>query len=122
MKYLSTRDTQKTPFTVSSADAIKRGLAPDRGLFMPESIPTLTSEDFASLLTMRYEERAADILARFLTDYDKNLLLADCTAAYAADRFPGGAAPVVHIGDNIHSLELWHGPTCAFKDMALQIR
>ena len=121
MKYLSTRDTQKTPFTVSSADAIKRGLAPDRGLFMPESIPALTAEDFQALLTMRYEERAADILSRFLTDYDKNLLLADCTAAYAEDRFPGGAAPIVHIGDNIHSLELWHGPTCAFKDMALQI-
>lgn len=121
MKYLSTRDTQKTPFTVTSADAIKRGLAPDRGLFMPESIPTLTEGDFNALLAMRYEERAADILSRFLTDYDKDHLLADCTAAYAEDRFPGGAAPIVHIGDNIHSLELWHGPTCAFKDMALQI-
>ena len=92
MKYLSTRDTQKTPLTVSSADAIKRGLAPDRGLFMPESIPALTESDFSALLGMRYEERAADILSRFLTDYDKELLLSDCTAAYAEDRFPGGAA------------------------------
>jgi len=121
MKYISTRDTSAAPAGVSSAEAIKRGLAPDKGLYMPESIPTLTASDLEMLCGMRYEERAADILSRFLTDYDKDALLADCTAAYAEDRFPGGAAPLADIGDGIHSLELWHGPTCAFKDMALQI-
>lgn len=121
MKYISTRDTAAEPAAVSSAEAIKRGLAPDKGLYMPETIPALSTDDLARLAAMRYEERAADILSRFLTDYDKETLLADCTAAYENDRFPGGAAPVVSIGDGIHAIELWHGPTCAFKDMALQI-
>ncbi len=119
--YKSTRDRSQNPLTVSSAEAIKKGLAPDRGLYMPVSIPTLTEKDLYNLAAMSYPERAANILSRFLTDYDKDILLADCKAAYAEDRFPGGAAPLVSIGDDIHSLELWHGPTCAFKDMALQI-
>ncbi|MBR2848268.1 MAG: threonine synthase [Clostridia bacterium] len=121
MKYVSTRDTEKNPLSVSSAEAIKRGLAPDKGLFMPTEIPTLTKDDLKALMNMPYEERAADILSRFLTDYDKDTLLLDCRSAYAEDRFPGGAAPLLDIGDGIYSLELWHGPTCAFKDMALQI-
>ncbi|MGM9653460.1 MAG: threonine synthase [Eubacteriales bacterium] len=121
MKYISTRDTSSSPCAVSSADAIKRGLAPDRGLYMPQSIPHLTAEDLTALASMPYEQRAADILSRFLTDYDRDALLADCTAAYSEERFPGGAAPLSDIGDGIFSLELWHGPTCAFKDMALQI-
>ena len=121
MKFISTRDTSASPAGVSSAEAIKQGLAPDKGLYMPVSIPALTREDLEKLSGMPYEKRAADILSRFLTDYDRDALLADCTAAYAEDRFPGGAAPLVNIGGGIHSLELWHGPTCAFKDMALQI-
>ncbi len=121
MKFISTRDTSSSPVGVSSAEAIKQGLAPDKGLYMPVSIPALTREDLEKLSGMPYEQRAADILSRFLTDYDKDALLADCTAAYAEDRFPGGAAPLVDIGGGIHSLELWHGPTCAYKDMALQI-
>ncbi|MBQ4043503.1 MAG: threonine synthase, partial [Clostridia bacterium] len=121
MKFISTRDTSASPAGVSSAEAIKQGLAPDKGLYMPVSIPALTREDLEKLSGMPYEQRAADILSRFLTDYDKDALLADCTAAYAEDRFPGGAAPLVDIGGGIHSLELWHGPTCDLKDMALQI-
>ena len=121
MKYISTRDTSKSPLAVSSAEAIKRGLAPDKGLFMPTEIPTLTVEDLKAIMDMPYAQRAADILGRFLTDYDRDALLADCETAYSETSFPGGAAPIVHIGENIHSLELWHGPTCAFKDMALQI-
>ena len=121
MKYISTRDTRSNPAEVSSADAIKRGLAPDKGLYMPTEIPSLTTEDLTALMQMPYAERAADILSRFLTDYDKDILLADCRDAYAEDRFPGGAAPLVDIGDGIHSLELWHGPTSACKAMALQI-
>lgn len=121
MKYVSTRDTSVSPIEVFAAEAIKKGLAPDRGLYMPTSIPALTKDDIASLCALSYEKRACEILSMFLTDYDKEKLLADCTEAYCDCRFPGGAAPVVHIGDEIYSLELWHGPTCAFKDMALQI-
>lgn len=121
MKYVSTRDTSKTPEKVFAAEAIKKGLAPDRGLYMPESIPTLTKEQIEELRTLPYEKRAAEILSLFLTDYDSEKLLSDCTEAYSDKRFPGGAAPLCNIGDNRYSLELWHGPTCAFKDMALQI-
>ncbi len=97
------------------------GLAPDGGLFIPETIPTLTAEEITALCGDSYPVRAAKILGKFLSDYTAEELLADCEAAYAEASFPGGAAPLVHIHDNIYSLELWHGPTAAFKDMALQI-
>ncbi len=121
MKYISTRDTSASPAAVTSAQAIKRGLAPDKGLYMPTEIPKLTEADLLAIMEMPYAKRAADILSRFLSDYDRDTLLADCELAYSESSFPGGAAPIVNIGENIHSLELWHGPTCAFKDMALQI-
>ena len=121
MNYRSTRDTQNTPAYVSSAEAIKKGLAPDGGLYMPDMIPRISSLDVATLRPMNYAHRAAYILSMFLTDYDKDALLRDCEAAYSEEKFPGGAAPIVKLDDVISSLELWHGPTCAFKDMALQI-
>ena len=121
MNYVSTRDVSANPVGVSSAEAIKKGLAPDRGLYMPTEIPALNKADLENLAALPYEQRACNILSMFLCDYDREKLLADCTEAYSEARFPGGAAPLVHIGDDIYSLELWHGPTCAFKDMALQI-
>lgn len=121
MKYVSTRDTSAAPVKVSSAEAIKKGLAPDKGLYMPESIPQLSADDIEKLRTLPYEARACEILSLFLTDYDKEKLTKDCTEAYSEERFPGGAAQLCDIGKERYSLELWHGPTCAFKDMALQI-
>ena len=121
MNYISTRDTSDIPRSISSAEAIKTGLAPDGGLFMPNSTPSLDEGTLERLASMTYAERAAEILSMFLTDYDRAALLEDCRTAYSEERFPGGAAPVVPIGDGMYSLELWHGPTCAFKDMALQI-
>ncbi len=121
MNYVSTRDVSANPIGVSSAEAIKKGLAPDRGLYMPTEIPALNKSDLEKLAALPYEQRACEILSMFLCDYDREKLLSDCTEAYSEARFPGGAAPLVHIGDDIYSLELWHGPTCAFKDMALQI-
>lgn len=88
---------------------------------MPDMIPRLSSVDIAALRPLSYADRAAYVLSMFLTDYDKDALLADCREAYSEDRFPGGAAPTRKIDDVLTSLELWHGPTCAFKDMALQI-
>ncbi|NLK39609.1 MAG: threonine synthase [Clostridiales bacterium] len=120
MNYISTRLTEMGAKT-SAAQAIKTGLAADGGLFMPEKLPSLSSADFDNLAAKSYPERAADILSRYLDDYTYEELLADCNEAYSEERFPGGAAPVVPITDNIIALELWHGPTCAFKDMALQI-
>ena len=119
MMYQSTRDPHHKKY--SAAEVIKMGLAPDGGLFIPESIPALTFENITELCGDSYSIRAAKILSKFLTDYTYEELLADCNAAYAETSFPGGAAPLVNIHDHIYSLELWHGPTAAFKDMALQI-
>ncbi len=119
MNYSSTRST--TNEKVSAAQAIKQGLANDGGLFMPDAFPTLTMEKIASLCDNSYVERAVSVLSMFLTDYTEEELRADCEAAYSESRFVGGAAPLKSIDGKVFSLELWHGPTCAFKDMALQI-
>ena len=119
MKFFSTRDCGQT--TYSAAQVIKQGLADDGGLFVPESIPTLTEADIQRLTVLSYPERAADILGRFLTDYTAEELLADCRAAYSEPSFEGGIAPLKYTDDKTAVLELWHGPTAAFKDMALQI-
>ncbi|MBQ8409668.1 MAG: threonine synthase [Clostridia bacterium] len=119
MNYTSTRG--RSGETLSAAQIIKQGLAKDGGLFIPQEIPALTESDVKALCAMSYPERAATILSKYLTDYTYDELLADCKAAYCSDSFPGGAAPVVKARDGIYSLELWHGPTAAFKDMALQI-
>ncbi len=119
MLYKSTRSTKKAADT--SAQIIKQGLAADGGLFVPESIPTLTASEILSLCKESYPVRAAKILAKFLTDYTEEELLSDCTEAYRETSFVGGAAPLVSLNENLEVLELWHGPTAAFKDMALQI-
>ncbi len=119
MKFQSTRDQSAAKF--SAAEVIKKGLAADGGLFVPESIPTLSFDEIEALRAADYPTRAAKILGKFLTDYTEEELLADCRAAYAETAFVGGAAPLVALDDTLHSLELWHGPTAAFKDMALQI-
>ncbi len=119
MKYYSTRDTEKKLY--DSAEVIKQGLASDGGLFIPESIPHISGEDISELCSMSYPERAATILSKFLTDYTYDELLSDCKEAYCEASFPGGAAPLNKVNDTVYSLELWHGPTAAFKDMALQI-
>lgn len=119
MKYISTRGIDNEG--VSSALAIKRGLATDGGLYMPESIPNITEVELGELIGMSYPERAANVLGRFLSDYTHEELLEDARAAYSAEKFGACPAPVTDLGDGMHMLELWHGPTCAFKDMALQI-
>lgn len=119
MKYFSTRD--KSHETFDSAQVIKKGLADDGGLFVPEQLPTLTKDEILSLCQRTYPQRAAYILSKFLTDYTFDELLEDCEAAYSAKAFPDGAAPLKKVTDDLFSLELWHGPTAAFKDMALQI-
>jgi threonine synthase len=70
---------------------------------------------------MSYVERAADILADFLGDFTRDEIEACVKAAYGSNFAHEKVAPVVKLGDSIRMLELWHGPTCAFKDMALQL-
>jgi len=119
MEFQSTRDVNKK--TYSSAQVIKQGLADDGGLFVPCNIPQLAMTDIEELSMRKYYRRTAKILNRFLNDYTIEELKDDCHDAYDGESFPGGAAPIVKLTDSLYSLELWHGPTAAFKDMALQI-
>ncbi len=119
MNYISTRGIDNAG--VSSAYAIKTGLAKDGGLYMPENIPLLSLEEIKELTQLPYYKRAARILSKFLTDYTFDELLADAKAAYSEEKFGKSPAPITMLGEGIAMLELWHGPTSAFKDMALQI-
>lgn len=115
MNFISTRGGEK----VKAAEAIVKGLSKNGGLFVPESFPSVSPEEFEAMLSMSYPERAAEVLFKYLDDYDKAELLTACEKAYA--KFDGDPAPLVRLDDGIYMLELWHGPTCAFKDMALTL-
>ncbi|MBQ5893090.1 MAG: threonine synthase, partial [Clostridia bacterium] len=80
MLFKSTRSTEKA--SASAAEVIKQGLATDGGLFVPETIPTLTEEEILALCKESYPVRAARILSKFLSDYTYEELLADCEKAY----------------------------------------
>jgi len=119
MLYESTRGRSRP---VPAAEAIKQGIAPDGGLFVPERIPPLGAADLDRLAGLDYRQRAAEILGRFLPDFDRSEIAGSVAHAYNTDRFGDAAiAPVHTAAAGLHFLELWHGPTCAFKDMALQI-
>ena len=117
MYFVSTRGGKER---VTGAAAVVQGLAKNGGLFVPESFPCVSAAELEAMLSMSYPERAALVLHKFFDDYDKSGLLAACEAAYS--RFEGSdPAPLVKIDDGVYILELFHGPTCAFKDMALTL-
>lgn len=118
MDYISTRS--KNSGSYKGASVIKQGLAPDGGLFVPENIPALTQDDMKKLLDADYTERAAFILSKFFDDYTYEELKSAAESAYGNGKFPVPPAPISKVGKR-YFLELWHGPTSAFKDMALQI-
>ena len=118
MKYYSTRDSEKKYYT--APEAICKGLAPDGGLFVPEEIPALTQEEINAFYGYEYNQIAAEILYKFFPELGKEEIAEECKKAYAYPNFDPSPAPV-KVCDNMAFLELWHGPTCAFKDMALQI-
>ena len=118
MNYISTRDKS---IKVSAAQAIAQGISKDGGLFVPETIPSLSADDFALLKGMNYTERAAFILKLFLTDFTDEEIDYCVKGAYLGSFDGDKPAPLNKIGKNVNILELWHGPTCAFKDLALQL-
>ncbi len=106
---------------VSSAHAITRGLAPDGGLFVPKNIPQMRMGDIKAMGQKPYTERAIDVLLQYLTDFSEDELRECVEAAYAPEKFGENPVPLVQVAENTGVLELWHGPTSAFKDMALQL-
>ncbi len=119
MEYVSTRNKD---IRLSSARAIVRGISEDGGLFLPEYIPELTDSELKSVLSMDYRAAARFVLSRFLTDFTDYEIESCVGGAYTGQKFGGdNPAPVKKLDDDKYMLELWHGPTCAFKDMALQI-
>lgn len=116
--YNSTRDKS---CRVTAAHAIVHGLAPDGGLFVPEELPKLSLAQIEALSKTDYRGRAEELLSLFLDEFDRAEIKRIVSAAYG-DNFDNAAVAPLHIIDGKTAvLELWHGPTCAFKDMALQI-
>ena len=106
---------------VSSAHAISNGLAADGGLFVPKEFPAISLAEIDAMRGTPYSDRALTVLARFLTDYSEEELKTCVETAYSKERFGDFPAPLHMLKKDLDVLELWHGPTCAFKDMALQI-
>ena len=119
MKYYSTRDKN---VSLSAAEAVKMGLSRDGGLLTPTRIPQIDRAFLERLIPMEYAQRAAKVMALYLTDYSEEELLTFGRNAYGPAQFDDPiAAPVRKVEDGTNCLELWHGPTSAFKDMALQM-
>lgn len=121
MNYISTRGGSER---CTSAMAIKQGIAADGGLFVPEQIPEVSLNEIQQMAGESYAERALRILSLYLTDFSHEELREAIAAAYDEEKFGERPAPLVQLNkyiDREYMLELWHGPTAAFKDMALQL-
>ena len=118
MAYISTRDKS---VKVTAAKAISQGISNEGGLFVPESFPKFTAEDFKTLSGLDYIGRAKYVLKEFLDDFSEEEVDYCVRGAYTGSFDNEQPAPIALIGENANILELWHGPTCAFKDLALQL-
>lgn len=118
MSFFSTRGES----CVTASQAILHGLAPDGGLYVPAMFPTVPMQRISSFCEWDYPTRAVSILKRFLEDFSIPEIEEAVKAAYSAERFDTPQiAPVKQIDDATWVLELFHGPTLAFKDIALQL-
>lgn len=116
--YISTRNNYPS---VSAAEAIKLGMVPPGGLFVPEEIPRFTPGDFITMGKGTYQETAERVLSCFLDDFSAEEIKTCVRKAYAKNFDCEEITPLHKLNDNLSVLELWHGPTAAFKDMALQL-
>lgn len=119
MTYASTRGTVSG---VQFSEAVLKGIAPDGGLFVPEEQVRFDSLEIAEMSEMNYKDLAKAIFSRYATDFTEAELDTCVENAYGSkSAFPEAVAPLSYVSDTLSVLELWHGPTSAFKDMALQI-
>lgn len=114
MQFFSTRDQSRK---VTASEAIAQGLSQEGGLFVPESFPQV---DVQALCGLDYPTLAAEILKQYLTDYSPEFLTSATQQSYGS-AFGGKAGAMAPVCPGAWALELWHGPTCAFKDYALQL-
>ena len=117
-RYLDTRglDTSRPAFS----HAVVKGIAAGGGLYVPERLPAFTLNDVLTFSGWPYWRRAAAVFSRFGVDVSADRLDTLMREAYGAQWDDERIAPVVEVTADMHVLELWHGPTSAFKDMALQ--
>ena len=121
MNYISTRGYEKK---YKASEAIIQGIAPDGGLFVPDEIPHLSDDDILAMTNMQFYQISAKVLSMFLTDFTEAELLNFASQAYSEEKWGENPVPLVQLNqynDREYILELWHGPTCAFKDVALQM-
>ena len=118
MSFFSTRGGS----CVTASQAILRGIAPDGGLYVPAMFPPVSMDQIVKMAEMSYSQRAVEVLKLFLEDYSIPEIQRAVEAAYGTDRFDDPAvAPLKKLDGSTWVLELFHGPTLAFKDMALQL-
>ena len=119
MYYVSTRNARDRR---TAAEAIAQGLAADGGLMTPEVFPKLSHNALDTMRDMSYQQRAVYVMGSYLDDFTSSELSSFAAKAYGGGKFDvKEVAPVRQVDGNTYCLELWHGPTCAFKDMALQM-
>lgn len=117
MEFTSTRKKQN----FESAKVICQGLSDEGGLFVPKCFPKISDELIDKLIDMDYKQRAFEVLKFYLTDFTDDEIKNCVKGAYTGTFENEEPAPVVEVKKGENILELWHGPTCAFKDMALQL-
>src|SRR5271169_1800085 len=121
VRYLSTRDPRPSPRMLSFEDVLLAGLADDGGLYVPAHLPALDAEDVRGFYGLPYAEVAAHIVALFAGDtFSAAELQPIAERVYRGFRH-AAVAPLVQLDERLWLMELFHGPTMAFKDLALQL-
>lgn len=116
MKYISTRNKN---IIVDGSEAVLSALASDGGLYVPSEIPNISLDEIKQMAELDYAERSAKVMSYYFTELSYEQLLEITTGAY--ETFDGDPAPLVMLNRKLALLELWHGKTHAFKDMALSV-
>jgi len=117
MEYISTRNTQKT---FSFKDVFLKGLAPDGGLFVPKKIPLYTSQELEKLRNLSYNALATKIILKFCSDEFNEIEIKDLVKNSYKNFRVNDVVVIKKLG-KVNLLELFHGPTLAFKDIAMQV-
>lgn len=126
MKYISTRGQSKP---LSFSEILLGGLAPDGGLYLPESYPQFSAQDLNNMRSMSYAELAFHIISKFVDDISKDDLKTIINKTYTKEVYafsrsqqkPEDITPILKVKDNLYILSLSNGPTLAFKDIAMQL-